>query len=160
MRSRKVERISAGFTLVELMIVVAIVGLLATIALPQFGVLRLRARRAELPVNLQSIRSAEKAYQHEWDTFTACQAAPSAAPGRSARDFGHTFGDNSDWDMLGWIADGPVFGQYSIDVTTGALVVQNFSAQAYGDLDGDGVTSVVVGDRHNKVLFLTDNAIF
>ena len=149
-----------GFTLIELMIVVAIIGLLATIALPSFGVLRLRARRSELPVNLQSIRSAEKAYQHEWDTYTTVQPAPASAPGRFPRDFGHTYGDNTDWDLLGWVPDGLMYGQYQVSVSTGALQRQNFSAVAYGDLDGDGVSCVVVSDRQIKSLFVTDNSIY
>ncbi len=149
-----------GFTLIELMIVVAIIGLLASIALPSFGILRLRARRSEFPVNLQSIRSAEKAYQHEWDTYTAVQPAPASPPGQFPRDFGHTFGDNSDWDLLGWIPDAPMYGQYQVSVTTGSELHQDFSAVAYGDLDGDGVSCVVVSDRRIKSLFVTDNSIY
>jgi len=52
------HRKSKGFTLIELMIVVAIIGILAAIAIPRFANLIDRAREARTQGNLGSIRSA------------------------------------------------------------------------------------------------------
>ena len=52
------HRKSKGFTLIELMIVVAIIGILAAIAIPRFANLIDRARQARTQGNLGSIRSA------------------------------------------------------------------------------------------------------
>ena len=51
-----------GFTLIELMIVVAIIGLLAAIALPKFANLVTKAREATIKGKLGSLRSALSLY--------------------------------------------------------------------------------------------------
>ncbi|MBL0349361.1 MAG: type II secretion system protein [Elusimicrobia bacterium] len=51
-----------GFTLIELMLVVAIIGLLAAIALPKFGQLVRKAREATLRGNVGALRSALSIY--------------------------------------------------------------------------------------------------
>ena len=149
-----------GFTLIELMIVVAIIGILAAIAIPNFLAMQLRAKRSELPTNLDAIRTAEEAYHHEWDVYTSCPATPSTVPGRTAVWFGHTYGDNSAWDLLGWMPDGKVRGQYRVDATSGSSMTDNFSAQAYSDIDGDGTHATYVCDRYSKPLMLSQNNVY
>ena len=52
----------AGFTLIELMIVMAIIGILATLAIPSFVVAVKHAREAVLKEDLQTMRSAIDSY--------------------------------------------------------------------------------------------------
>jgi type IV pilus assembly protein PilA len=55
------KKLSKGFTLIELMIVVAIIGILAAIAIPNFIKYQLRAKFSEAATNVEGLRKAEEA---------------------------------------------------------------------------------------------------
>ncbi|HMU74905.1 MAG TPA: prepilin-type N-terminal cleavage/methylation domain-containing protein, partial [Elusimicrobiota bacterium] len=58
----KIRPIVTGFTLIELMLVVAIIGLLSAIALPKFANLVNRSKEASIKGNLGVLRSAMSLY--------------------------------------------------------------------------------------------------
>ncbi len=61
-----------GFSLVELMVVVAIIGVLASIAMPNFIKLQARAKQSEPKANLRAAWAAQRAYFQEKDDYSSC----------------------------------------------------------------------------------------
>ena len=79
-RSTLAARLSAGFTLIEVMIVVAIIGILAAIALPAYGEYVLRGKIAEATSTMSSLRiKMEQYYQDNRNYGTAASACPTTA---------------------------------------------------------------------------------
>jgi type IV pilus assembly protein PilA len=64
-----VSRKQYGFTLIELMIVVAIIGILAAIAIPNFLKFQCKSKQSEAKTNLSGIFTAEKAFFGEYNTY-------------------------------------------------------------------------------------------
>ncbi|MEE2828977.1 MAG: prepilin-type N-terminal cleavage/methylation domain-containing protein [Myxococcota bacterium] len=148
-----------GFTLIELAVTVAIVGVLATIAIPQYYHLLVRSKRAELPMNLDAIRTIEVGYAAEWGLFTSCALAPVPVPGRKTTRFHASITTSLDWNMLGWTPDGKVYGQYEVNARN-ENGNSSFIGDAYGDIDGDGNLSNYRASDTYKPIMLTSNTIF
>lgn len=149
-----------GFTLIELMIVVAIIGILASIAIPQFNRMLLRAKRSELPSNLDAIRTIQKAYHAEWGGFTSASAMPAATPNGRSQTTWAGAGVTS-WELLGWQPDGKVRGAYTTGSLNAASAQQDdFTATAHGDVDGNSVNSEYIANRRDKNLMTSPNNVY
>jgi type IV pilus assembly protein PilA len=68
----KMKMNKEGFTLVELMVVVAIIGILVSVAIPQYQKYQARARQTEAKITLGSIYTAETSFAVENNSFTGC----------------------------------------------------------------------------------------
>lgn len=63
-------RNTRGFTLIELILVVVIIGVLASIAIPKFGNTKEKAYVAGMKADLRNLVSSEEAYFAEYITYT------------------------------------------------------------------------------------------
>jgi len=142
-----------GFTLVELMIVVAIIGILAAIAIPNFVAMQYRAKRAEVPSNVDGIKTAELAYDAAFDTFIQETTAWPAAAGGKTQE---VWTSGSGFDTLGWAPDGKVRGQYTVASTS----TTDFLVTGICDVDGDGSSANYTATKSINSTLNTNNDVY
>lgn len=76
-----------GFTILELVIVVAIVGILASMAIPRFYNSQLKAKTAEANILLGKVRETQHLWLAQWDCFVNLRRTPEAGfPPSSAKN--------------------------------------------------------------------------
>ncbi len=120
----------SGFSLAELMICVAILGIIASIAVPQYLRFQTKSKSVEAKSNLKAIRAAEQAYYAEFGAFVAAAQTPPAIPGKRPAAFSPV---SEGFVKLGFEPTGRVFFSYAIAVS--ASDGSGFTAEAAGDLD-------------------------
>ena len=143
-----------GFTLIELMIVVAIIGILASVAIPVFMRYQVRTRFAELPTDVQAIFKSQvalRASDRVPPTGTASSQylglaqMPAGTPGTSK--IAWAAADRARASAIDWTVEGATYGVYTVAVGAGGATSgsgPSMAIQARSDVDGDGAQGCVV----------------
>ncbi len=148
-------RRAQGFTLIEMMIVVAIIGILASIAYPWYMRFQLRSKASEGRLILEALRTTQHSYFGEFGTFIAMAAEPATTgplgigPGSSKRPWGACPAPvtmaSPGYCIIGYGPEGPTYYDYAVGTlnANGALAPGNtnvdYFAGAQSDIDGDGL---------------------
>lgn len=139
---RSIKRLMAGFTLVELMIVVVILGILAAVAIPAFTRYVKRSKTSEAAGNIAKIYQAQLTYyqasaeRQPVATFLTAAATPAATPSAGKFAANAQLWQTGTWSDIGFGLDSSHYYQYS---TNGSS--SSFDALAIGDIDADSTFS-------------------
>lgn len=128
-----------GFSLVELMIVVAILGLLSAIAIPNFQNMQMKAKRSETHLVLKGIGDSEVAYFVAHDTWVEADGNPPTTYPLNKQT--HPWdGTMAGWTELGFRPDGEVRCRYYAYVFGGGTWART---DAWCDIDDDNQSAVI-----------------
>lgn len=150
-----------GFTLIELMIVVAIIAFLAMVSVPTFMRFLAKAKRAEAYMNLSSIYAAEKAHWAEHGTYSDVlfgQGGIGWKPegykgGGASENFYYTYGFTG--------AEGRNFFTGKLKTANSHLGKSSagkdsFTVVAAGDILNNGKPDILSVDENNNITIVQD----
>lgn len=136
-----------GFSLTELMIVVAIIGILAVIAIPNFLKYQARAKQSEAKNNLVALHASEIAYFAEKNKYVDDFNAIGFAVTGSSQLYYYELGDSS----AGTLPPGCTASTLDNVSDTG------FTAVATANIDGDPTCDVWTIDEKKTLLNVTND---
>jgi type IV pilus assembly protein PilA len=141
------RRSRAGFTLIELMIVVAIIGALASVAIPGFQGFATRARKSERTMVMRNLEQESKMMWDNGNGAWPIVSGPGSSyfygpvnPGWPISGRKKAFNaSNAGWAPISWRPSGYLYYHYEMYGYADSGLTY-FYVWTYGDADGDGKT--------------------
>ncbi len=133
-------------------ILVACIGIVAAIAIPNFVQMQYRAKRAEVPANVDGIKTAELAYDAAFDSFIPV-SVPAPRPITELDGLPVSWVSSTPFDDLGWGPDGQVRGIYWVEVAPNQL---DFVVHGMCDIDRDGIPAHYTATKSINATMVTD----
>ncbi len=127
-----------GFTLIEIMVTIAIVGIMAAIAMASYQRYVLRSKSAEAKLSIKAIFLAEESYYAEFGSYISSGAAvPNPTPGTRKYSWASVpLANKAGFDKIGWEPSGDLFFSYAVSLGPNIPAI-SYTVDARGDLDGD-----------------------
>ncbi len=152
---RKLQR---GFTLIELMIVVAIIGILAAIAIPNFMSFQTKARQSEARTNLNGFYTAARAFFAENNTYDCTDGTAAVTNCGWEPDAGFRYSYYLPTGVnAGGFANVTAAGNSCAAVATGAATDSGFTAGATANIDGDATCDIMRINETRTVTVVTND---
>ena len=133
-----------GFTLIELMLVVTIIGIMSTIAIPNLMGYLAKTRQAEAMTNLEGVFTSEQSFLSETDAYSASFTDIGYQGWRQARSFTTIrLPHPPDWAATSWVGKsgtpgaGPPEGTIINVNTPPGASSSTFTCIAAGNVDND-----------------------
>jgi len=137
-------RKNKGFTLIELMIVVAIIGILAAIAIPNFMMFLAKTKRSEVKYNLEAIFKCEIAHFAEYNAYSNSFSTIRWRP--DGKIYYYTFTMGAEYYGLP-VATNPMPGGFTYGANT-----SSFTVLSWGNIDNDPTIDVwTINDQKEMI---------
>jgi type IV pilus assembly protein PilA len=176
-------RSQKGFSLVELMVVVSIIGILASVAVPNFQRFAAKAKQAEAKTSLSALFTAERAFSSEWGSFFGDFRNIGYQPVGNIR-YRHGFGATGNACPGGYVGAGVAAAGAAVNFNTSVAAVctsfcaelttpvapgtvtagdvtaaSTFIAEARGDIDGDATVDTWTINEQKSIANTQDDIL-
>ena len=141
----KFHKSQKGFTLIELMIVVVIIGILAALAIPRFMRATTKAKQSEAKQILKQIYTMQQTYKQANDTYWITALVASAAAPNAFAQLGVEIGPTARYS-------------YSFTVATTTAFTAQATVAAPG-LDDDAAPDTWTIDQEGRLLCTSDDSV-
>jgi len=145
----------SGFTLIELMVVIAIIAFLSMIAVPNMLSYLSKAKRAEAYAQLASLALAEKAYFAEHGSYSTNIGGAQGLRWKPQGSYNYSYGFPG-----GQEGESYFIGQLKAPASALArskISPKGFVIVAAADIDGDGELDLIAVDQDNIFTILSDD---